>query len=501
MDNPILDFKRIPTILKRCSFESKMNTAQFYSRQLMIYSGAQGYRFQIPLPWEIEAFVLYSVYSKEWKYEKISSKNFWRIMNSIRNYIPPKLVKYKGTTQFLTWFKITAASTQFYSQQNYMFLFYRYNYYFSFHNDVIDMNDIFVKKFQHEHYDYLLMAQSLWLALMSEPETVFSAIMPLIHDCYRDHISKLAISRSEYIKQMDNYSGSFEDFLYSFRPSYSYPFIEYENNYYLPTPHLLFQSVCGSMMYRLTEDNEDLRRTIGKEVFESYLLKIIIDSNEFDQALPEHDYEFKGGQKKTVDVMAIKNATIVLLDRKSYVPKSKLRLISEEALNDDIGRIAKAIVQVYKHTRNRVGKEYYYFEKKKEYIDFENDIFGVVIIEEDGYLPEEEMYNSAALKLKLDASETEWLRKHIFVLSLYDLERILFANQSLISFLRKKAENPDFIIDYPCNIECEAINSFRKNFCDEMQKRTWNLVKDIDDKKVLAEFYSKMKSIESRRCI
>ena len=363
------------------------------------------------------------------------------------------------------------------------------------------MNDIFVKKFQHEHYDYLLMAQSLWLALMSEPETVFSAIMPLIHDCYRDHISKLAISRSEYIKQMDNYSGSFEDFLYSFRPSYSYPFIEYENNYYLPTPHLLFQSVCGSMMYRLTEDNEDLRRTIGKEVFESYLLKIIIDSNEFDQALPEHDYEFKGGQKKTVDVMAIKNATIVLLDRKSYVPKSKLRLISEEALNDDIGRIAKAIVQVYKHTRNRVGKEYYYFEKKKEYIDFENDIFGVVIIEEDGYLPEEEMYNSAALKLKLDASETEWLRKHIFVLSLYDLERILFANQSLISFLRKKAENPDFIIDYPCNIECEAINSFRKNFCDEMQKRTWNLVKDIDDKKVLAEFYSKMKSIESRRCI
>ena len=137
----------------------------------------------------------------------------------------------------------------------------------------------------------------------------------------------------------------------------------------------------------------------------------------------------------------------------------------------------------------------------RHYIDFENDIFGVVIIEEDGYLPEEEMYNSAALKLKLDASETEWLRKHIFVLSLYDLERILFANQSLISFLRKKAENPDFIIDYTCNIECEAINSFRKNFCDEMQKRTWNLVKDIDDKKVLAEFYSKMKNIESRRRI
>ena len=122
MDNPILDFKRIPTVLKRCSFESKMNTAQFYSRQLMIYSGAQGYRFQIPLPWEIEAFVLYSVYSKEWKYDKISSKNFWRIMNSIRNYIPPKLEKYKGTTQFLTWFKITAASTQFYSQQNVPFL-------------------------------------------------------------------------------------------------------------------------------------------------------------------------------------------------------------------------------------------------------------------------------------------------------------------------------------------------------------------------------------------
>lgn len=501
MDKPVLDFNRIPSILKRYSFESKMNTAQFYSRQLMNYSGAQRYSSRIPLPWEMEAFVLYSIYSKEWKYDKISSKSFWRIMNSIRNYFPPKLEKYKGTTQFLTWFKITAASTQFYSQQNYMFLFYRYNYYFSYHNDEINMNDVFINKFHHEHYDYLLMAQSLWLAMMSEPETVFSAIMPLILAYYRDHISKLAISRSEYIMQMDNYSGSFEDYLYSFRPSYSYPFIEYENHYYLPTPHLLFQSVCGSMMYRLTEGNEDLRRKIGKEVFESYLLKIIIDSNEFDQVLPEHDYEFKEEQKKTVDVMAIKDATIVLLDRKSYVPKSKLRLISEDALNDDVSRIAKAIVQVYKHTRNRIGKEYYYFEKKKDYIDFENDIFGMVIIEEDGYLPEEETYNSAALTLKLDASETEWLRKHIFVLSLYDLEKILFANQSLISFLRKKAENPDYIIDYPCYIECEAINSFRKNFCDEMQKRTWNLVKDIDDKNVLAEFYSKMKSIELGRRI
>lgn len=76
MDNSILDFNRIPTVLKRCSFESKMNTSQIYSRKLMIYSGAQGYSFQIPLPWEIEAFVLYSVYSKEWKYDKISSKNF-----------------------------------------------------------------------------------------------------------------------------------------------------------------------------------------------------------------------------------------------------------------------------------------------------------------------------------------------------------------------------------------------------------------------------------------
>lgn len=501
MDNQILDFNRIATILKRCSFESKMNTAQFYSRQLMIYSGAQRYSFKIPFPWEIEAFVLYSVHSKEWKYDKVSRKNFWRIMNSIRNYLPPKLEKYKGSTQFLTWFKITAASTQFYSQQNYMFLFYRYNYYFSFHNDVINMNDIFVNKFHHEHFDYLLMAQSLWLALMSEPETVFSAIMPLIHDCYRDHISMLAISRNEYISQMDNYCGSYEDYLYSFRPSYSYPFIEYENNYYLPTPHLLFQSVCGSMMYRLTEGNEDLRRIIGKEVFESYLLKIIIDSNEFDEALPEHDYEFKREQKKTVDVMAIKDATIVLLDRKSYVPKSKLRLISEDALNDDIDRIAKAIVQVYKHTRKRLGKEYYYFKKEKNLIDFENDIFGIVIIEEDGYLPEEETYDSAAQALKLDASETQWLRKHIFVLSLYDLERILFANQSLISYLREKAENSDHIIDYPCYIECESINSFRKKFCDEMQKRTWSLVKDIDDKNVLAAFYNKMKSIESRRRI
>ncbi len=498
MHNSILDFNKISSVLKRCSFESKMNTAQIYSRQLMIYSGAQGLSTKRPLPWEIEAFVLFSVYSKEWKFDKLDNKNFFKIMNSIRDYIPPKLEQHKGNVNFLNWFKITAASTQFYSQQNYMFLFYRYNYYFSFQNNIIDMKTHFISKFDHEHYEFLIMAQSMWLALMSTPETIFAAIMPLIYEKYRNHISKIAISRNDYITQMENHSGSFEDFLYSFRPSYSYPFIEYKNSYYLPTPHLLFQAVSSSMMYRLTENDEELRRIIGKEVFESYLLKIINDSNEFDQVIPEQDYEINKEQKKTVDVMAIQGGTIVLFDRKSYVPKSKLRLISEDALESDISRIAKAIVQVYKHTRGKIGKEYYYFEKNKDSINFDDDIFGIVVIEEDGYLPEEETFNFAVDKLKINESEAQWLKGHIVVLSLYDLERILFTNQSIISYLRKKLSTPDCLIDYSCDIECRAVNDFRKSFCNEMQERTWNLFKDIRDKSLLVEIYNNMKMIEAR---
>ena len=478
MNYSILDYDKISTVLKRYSFESKMNIAQIYSRRIMINGDEHSFNTNIPLPWELETFVLFSVHSEEWRHNKIDNKLFINIINSIRDYISPKFEKYKGTEDFVKWFKITAAGTQFYSQQKYIFLFYRYNFYFSFRNHLIDMETLFTNRFGHNYYDYLIMAQSFWIALMTDPKTGIESIIPTLHKHYLNYISKIAINRDDYIKEMNSLSGSFEDYIYSLRPSYSYPFIEYNNYYYLPTPHLLFQAVTSSMLYRLTEDDDKLRELIGKEVFESYLLKIILDSNEFDQALPEQVYKEKNNEKKTVDVMAIKNNTIVLFDSKSYVPKSKLRLISEEAFKSDISRIAKAVVQVYKHARQKIGNEYYYFNKSKEFIDFEKNVFGVVIIQEDGYLPEEKIFIAAINELKLNEAESQWLKTHIFVISLYELETILFTNQSITSYLRNKSVDTNYLIDCCCDTESIVINDFKTELYNEVQERMLIMLKD-----------------------
>ena len=76
MNYSILDYDKISTVLKRYSFESKMNIAQIYSRRIMINGDEHSFNTNIPLPLELETFVLFSVHSEEWRHNKIDNKLF-----------------------------------------------------------------------------------------------------------------------------------------------------------------------------------------------------------------------------------------------------------------------------------------------------------------------------------------------------------------------------------------------------------------------------------------
>ena len=283
-----------------------------------------------------------------------------------------------------------------------MFLFYRFNHYFTYFDNELDMNSEFKSKFGFPHHDYLLLAQLLWFVF--SVKTPCPKLVSGINRKFNKHIvNYLSISREDYNELFLKTGLSVENCAYSLRPSYSYPFISENNHVYLPTPHLLFQAVTTSMLYRLTDKNNALREKIGKIVFEDYLEMLSRKSGIYDEIIPEQVYNVDGSkvQNRILDLLTRINDTIILFDSKSFTPKSALRLFSEDAYSKDIERLAEAVAQVYTHLTVKFVKQYYYFTYDVNNVS-DNNVYGIVIVQEDPHFFMERIYNKAKEQLEKD---------------------------------------------------------------------------------------------------
>ncbi|MGE6593669.1 hypothetical protein ACQKFU_29900 [Bacillus mycoides] len=149
-----MDFERIPILLKRYDFKSKMNICQQYSKEIMSINGLVTTNELINkvLPWELETFALFSIITfKEYSGHKFEDqkeqKNFIKIINTIKNYLPPILEHSKNNNKFLGYFLIVTGLNQFQIQENIRYKLYRYSYIFNFENETINMKQEFFEKF------------------------------------------------------------------------------------------------------------------------------------------------------------------------------------------------------------------------------------------------------------------------------------------------------------------------------------------------------------------
>lgn len=471
-------FTEIQEALRAYSFESIMNLSQIESAKTMDISGsfsnpAKGLT-GIAFPWEIETFVILACMSMQNDKKPLAKQFFIDSINYIRNYIDENLFKHKGTEAFSEWFMITYSQIQFECQKNYMFLFYRFNHYFTYSDNEFDMNSEFKSKFGFPHRDFLLLAQLLWFAFsvkMSCPKFVSG-----INQMFNKHIvNSLSISREDYNELFLKTGLSVENCAYSLRPSYSYPFISEKNNIYLPTPHLLFQAVTTSMLYRLTDNNNKLREKIGKNVFEDYLEMLSQKSGIYDEVIPEQVYNVDGAkiENRTLDLMTRIKDTIILFDSKSFTPKSALRLFSEDAYNKDVKRLAEAVKQVYTHLTVKFKKQYYYFTYDINSI-IDNNVYGIVIVQEDPNIFMKRIYDKAKELLVDDGiiANMDFMKKHIGLLSIYDYERIIMCKNDIVNMLHKRENNPyyNFDLNFEDEIKDETYLKFRYTFLQEAMR-------------------------------
>lgn len=435
-----MEYKRILSTLKRYKFSEKMRIAHSFSKQVMTPTGLvdiETLRERI-LPWELETFVLFSVMANEWKSDDFTLRNlkvFYNIIESIRNFRHPELEHPPAPLDFGDLFLLATGAVQFDIQEYYPYKLYRYKYYFTFSNDKIDMRALFQSKFGCGYEDFLAFTHFLWMVESSDATLGKSAFDYLIEK-YWIAVSNLCISREDYQRELNDITIHDEDYLYCLRPSYTYPFIRKDDTFYLPLPHLLIRSVTSSLLFRLSDGDNALAELIGKEVLESYLYKIIAESNTFDEVISEKIYFEKKKEQRTLDVMARKGDSYVFFDSKYYAPRRDLRIFSESSFQNAVDRLAKQVKQAYLHIHDRFPAQYNFFEHQGNVS--KDNIFGLVVVRENPYVRLKHIFVKAAelLEIPLESKEYIWLCKHIGIVSVYEIERFCFTGNNMIEALQ-----------------------------------------------------------------
>ncbi|OTY06050.1 hypothetical protein BK733_26790 [Bacillus thuringiensis serovar xiaguangiensis] len=486
-----LDFERIPVVLKRYDFKAKMKVCQDNSKELMSINGL------IPIsewpgkasPWDLETFALFSVmtigeYSDRRFDDRKESKQFAKIINAIKNYLPPKLEISQDNNKFLDNFIIVTGLNQFQVQEDIGIKIYRYSYIFSFENENVNMKQQFIEKFGCSFDEFKKFGFIIHSLFSRE---INKYLTPDIYDyVFRKHsyiIKHLLIDRADYVALQEKIIHDTTQYTYGFKYFYQFPFISYKQEIFLPLPHLIMHSVTSSLLFRLTEGKNKLRELFGKEVLESYILHLCGLSEAFDEVIPEYSYKHKKNNKRTLDIMIRKGDKCLMLDSKSMSPRVSLRNLNDKDVEHTVNRMVDAVIQVYEHITERFPNEYYPFDVKIDYL--KENIFGAVIFNEDSYVLRDRIMNRAAEELKIihGSEEYKYLCSNVKLMRLYELERMIFQQEDLLQLLTNNRQNESKWFDY--------------SFINDHEKHDRGVVKEISQtsenmQKVLIEFIDEL---------
>lgn len=434
-----MDYFDIGRQCNRFSFESKISMLNRYSSKLINFSkNIVNIDINLPLPWELETLLTFFINSKEYpvnNLKDIDDNKFINMINSIKDYIPSKIIDNQGE-ELLSKILISS-SQQFEAQEFAKYIFYRYNYFFSFSNEFINMNDLFVEKFEIPYSKFLefaIIIDILYQVNLKEPK-----YFRYVFEKYQDVINYLLISREDYITKINLYTDNIEMYSIGIKPCNSYPFIKDKDKIYLPLPHCIIPAITHSLFLRLTDGNNGLKTLFGKKVYESYLFNILNEGNIFDETLEENKYG--KDNNKTSDVMCRKEDKYVFFEAKSMVPYFDTRCLNQKNINNEIEKITSAIKQVYNQI-NLFAKGKYYFFKEKFNVEKDN-CYGIVVLLKESYISRKRIYDEYAIKenICIDSEEYKWLINHIKVVSIYDVERYAFTSSSIIDCLIKQIAN------------------------------------------------------------
>lgn len=431
--------------LRQYPFIEKMSICQNCATQLM--NVIELSLFDVPnvvYPWELEVFAEFALFADGDTVTKSFNDNngaeFIDIINFIRNYEHPFL-KTQKDMNFVNSFIMATSLQQFRFQENIVYRLYRYNYFWNFSNNTVNMQNVFSQKFGGINYsEFKELAELIFFFASIKTNT--TAIVREILIKYRHIVEWLKITREEYKRrQSDKNDDNFENAVYCFNYLHSFPFIEYCDLTFLPLPYLIIDAVTDSLLTRATYDDDHLREKIGREVAQSYVESIFKEGNVYEEVLPEMEYRIGKRKIDSPDIMIKKGNDFCFIDTKISTPKLEIRKFNQTEIDKTIVKYAKNVIQMYNRIKDFLNGSYYPFATKTV-VNSEN-IYGIVAVLEDAYISRRQIYSEVMKQLGIapESEEAKFIQAHIKFTNFKDLESFAFYLEDIFVALKAKAAN------------------------------------------------------------
>ena len=372
--------------------------------------------------------------------------------------------------QLLDKFGILFSLWQFEEQEDEFIKFYRYSYFFNFKNERINMPTMFFKSFGTRYEDFVSLAVDIMLITLAGDYENYYNYISQIANKYRVAFETLSITSDEYYQKSLIVSNDLDDIAFSVKVSQSFPFIKHNNAIYLPLPHACITACTKSLLYRLTYNDDESRRKIGKEVMESYVYHILSTSESYDIVSKEVFFNHKKNILSP-DVLCFENGCLFAFECKLLTPSSKTRILDDDAvlrtkeiLIDDICKLYKSLFVNYSTKENGLP----FIEKDNR--------FGAVVSLERIDFDHKTIMEAVANKLKLEDEERKFLEEHIRFDALYAIERLTFLRGNAIKEIKEMIRN-EKIYDFDISHKTCNKNYSHKEFLSYKKK-----ILDIKDK-------------------
>lgn len=427
------DWKKLPVILKRFKLDDKLGWCSYYASSVCPdwrYDMERSKGEPHPFPWELDIIAMLAIAGTEYDTQVVTKNIFHKFINTVRTAIP-----FSRGDDFESVVLHFLMRPQLLYQTDVRIFLTRYFYMFT-HSDV-HLDLVVEKKLGVPYCNLLGLTVMAWaLGVNNQSISVLLANLYrnkniIVADKMRCAISALSLDRETFVAQQnDKINLSKRGYILADNILEQFPFLRLGDTFILPLPYLLKNAVSIGLLHRIASgENVGLRAEIGKKILEEYVCEIMKYSGCYDFVSREIKYRRNG--RDSPDVIASKNDVCVFMEVKFKEPILKLRTLDphdEERLDT---MCAQAIAQVYKGMVER--KEYI-----KERIFSDDNVFGIVVLFEEPNLSRARIFAALAKEHpEWDGATIAYIKRHIRVVSLYDIEVICFRHHDVIGVLQQ----------------------------------------------------------------
>lgn len=377
-----------------------------------------------PYPFVIEAIYEYAVRFNRNGKEHVTDGTFDKLSRLVFEN-PSYMLKQCGINNLMTLYYLW----QIEDRHIFYLKLFRYSWFFSFKNNIVDMCFEFENKYGCNYESFELFCCLIVVGILSVDQAdLFSKpdmlnIVNTIVNSFKNIAAMLSISRDDYIKESikccpdDNY------LIYSLKISKRYPFLEKDGYYYLYMPHTIVPACTSSLLFRLTEDNNKLYGLFSKEILEEYYYFLAKEQPFYSLVSREITY----GSNKTPDLILIENERIIFIEIKALVPNSGTRILDAESLDKQTGNIVDDLEQLYRFLFINYPKDL------KSVSSFElKDRYGILSVRGDASFNRNDLYNRLFKQIGInDEIAKKQIIEHIKISCLDEYEYIMITNTSI----------------------------------------------------------------------